>query len=93
MKSASFSKWVKRVSPCSGYEVYRKMNHIYEDSQLTKSFQKNNKKEKYLDANKLSRMVVYQAKYETKRNRSAYFSHRVDKKYDVFKVYAKDGQS
>ena len=38
-------------------------------------------------------MVVYQAKYETKRNRSAYFSHRADKKYDVFKVYTKDDQS
>ena len=38
-------------------------------------------------------MVVYQAKYETKRNRSAYFSHRADKKYDVLKVYTKDDQS
>ena len=38
-------------------------------------------------------MVVYQAKYETKRNGSAYFSHGANKKYDVFKVYTKDDQS
>ena len=38
-------------------------------------------------------MVVYQAKYETKRNSSAYFSHRADKKDDVFKVYTKDDRS
>ena len=41
----------------------------------------------------MTRTTVYQAKYETKRNRSAYSICRIAGKYDMFKVYTKDGQS